>query len=683
MHDPADGLLPYNHPEIAKAEKAFCRDTKQAKALSGPPGGMDMTVNWIKDARTRRVAWIAAIVAALPQLFFPALLPKDYPAVYPILLAVVLGAFAWLVFTLRFEIRSWWGVLIQQLLVGGAAGFIIHLPMYARSYAAAMAVVYTACIGAALGLIFFAVIGSGKWFGALWLVLCWLYGIINYEVFEFTGNMISFSQILSVRTGMNVVAGYHFALGPYIISATILFALSLFALLRMRESSMGRLRVRAAALVCAAVAAALPVHGYRTLRPRTWKSNAMYRGIGIPLELLLEYRSYRIDPPEGYSAEAASKLAGYAAPAGESTETDVRPNVIAIMFEAFSDIGVLGDFETDVDPLAYTRSLAGESIHGQYLASTLAGGTSRTEWEFLTGNSMYYMPADSIPFRQYIDREQNSLVRAFKSAGYHTIGMHCFDGSGWDRYKVYPLMGFDDVYFEKDLEWDGRVRKYVSDVAFVHQVEQLFEARDASQPLFLFGVSMQNHGGYTEADFEPMVHILGMDIDRSQEEQYLSLVKMTDDAVRDLIEYFRQVEEPLEIVIFGDHQPGLTADFYSALGVDQIGYKYLVPYVIWKNYDGTAEETALTSANFLSARTLRESGVPQPAYFRYLDALSETIPAICGHGFQYDGAFYPRESEVDDRSAAALNEYGIYAYANLFDPDADAALYNGTPAGQD
>ena len=636
-----------------------------------------MTVKWIRDAGTRRAAWIAAVIAALPQLFFPAFLPKGYPMVYPILLAVVLGAFAWLVFTLRFEIRSWWGALIQQLLVGGAAGFIIHLPMYARSYAAAMAVVYTACIGAALGLAFFALLGSGKWFGALWLFACWVYGIVNYEVFEFTGNMISFSQILSVKTGVNVMASYRFAMGPYILSSTILFALSLAALLRMRETAMGRLRVRAGALACAAAVAVLPVWGYRTLKPRTWKSNAMYRGIGIPLELLLEYRSYRIDPPEGYSAEAAAKLADYAAPEGEAAEDGVRPNVIAIMFEAFSDIGVLGEFETDVDPLAYTRSLADESIHGQYLASTLAGGTSRTEWEFLTGNSMYYVPADSIPFRQYIDREQNSLVRALKGAGYHTIGMHCFDGTGWNRDRVYPLMGFDDIYFEEDLEWDGRVRKYVSDLAFVHQVERLYEARDASKPLFLFGVSMQNHGGYTEAGFEPLVHIRGLDVDCSQEEQYLSLVKLTDDAVRDLIEYFRQVEEPVEIVFFGDHQPGLTADFYNALGVDQVGYKYIVPYVIWKNYDDTPEETPLTSANYLAARTLREAGAPRPAYFRYLDALSETIPAICGHGYQYDGAFYPRETEVDARSAAALNEYGIYEYANLFDPDADAALYSG------
>jgi len=50
-----------------------------------------MTVKWIRDAGTRRAAWIAAVIAALPQMFFPAFLPKGYPMVYPILLAVRIG----------------------------------------------------------------------------------------------------------------------------------------------------------------------------------------------------------------------------------------------------------------------------------------------------------------------------------------------------------------------------------------------------------------------------------------------------------------------------------------------------------------------------------------------------------------------------------------------------------------
>lgn len=38
-------------------------------------------------------------------------------------------------------------------------------------------------------------------------------------------------------------------------------------------------------------------------------------------------------------------------------------------------------------------------------------------------------------------------------------------------------------------------------------------------------------------------------------DQYLSLIKKSDTALQELIEYYSQVDEPTIICIFGDHQP--------------------------------------------------------------------------------------------------------------------------------
>lgn len=636
-----------------------------------------MNIRLVEKGGPRRLAVIAAIIAALPQLFFPLMLPADYPTGYTLLLAAVLGAFALLVFLLRIEVNAWWGMLIEQALIAGIAACVIHLPMFERSYADPMALVNTACIFLALQLLCFVVVGSCKVVGAVMLTASLIYGVINYEVFMFTENMISFSQILSVRTGMNVVASYPFIFGPFLISTAILYGCAMIALMRIKNVRLGRLHIRAAALAGAAVAAILPLQGYRTMKVTSWKSQAMYSGIGIPLELMLEYKAYNVEVPEGYSPETVAKLATYSG--GDEAEAGERPHVIAIMLEAFSDLSVLGDFETDADPLAFTRSLDGESIHGYFLASTFAGGTSRTEWEFLTGNSMFFLSGDCVPFKQYIKDDQNSIVRVFKNAGYHTIGMHCFKGNGWDRARVYPLMGFDETYFEDDLQWDGRVRSFISDSAFVHQVIDLYEANDTGKPLFLFGVTMQNHGDYRDEDFESDVHVLGLEADCAMEDEYLSLVKKSDDALKELIDYFRGVDEPVEIVFFGDHQPRMSGDFYREIGLEQMGQKYIVPYVIWKNHGGMAEETGLTSANYLTVRTAREAGVTMPAYYRFLESLSGEVPAICGLGYQYRGEIYDRETVADEAVAALLNEYGCYQYANMFDDTVDPALYQGAP----
>ena len=635
-----------------------------------------MKISLVERGRPRRLAWLIALAAALPQLFFPLVLPAHYPAIYPVLLAVVLGAFAWLVFALRIEVNRWWGMLAEQLCVAGVAAVLIHMPMYQVSYASLMALVNTAAIFLVLQLALFAIVGNGKVFGAILFTVCLVYGIVNYEVFMFTGNMISIGEILSVRTGMNVMGNYHFIPGPFIISAVILYACAMAALLRIKNTGLGRLKVRAAALLCAAVAALLPIRGYRTMKLKTWKSDALYKGIGIPLELLLELRDARISAPEGYSPSATEQLLASCAQ-NEAAAAGERSNVIVIMLEAFSDLSVLGDFDVSEDPLAYTRSLADESIHGSYLASTFAGGTSRTEWEFLTGNSMYWMPKASIPFKQYVSGAQNSIVRVFKNAGYHTIGMHCFDGNGWDRYKVYPLMGFDDIYFEDDLQWDGRVRKYISDSAFVHQVISLFEQNDTGKPLFLFGVTMQNHGNYEYPDFQADVHVQGLRAQCAVEDQYLSLMKRSDEAVRELIEYFRGVDEPVEIVLFGDHQPKMSDEFYQEIGVDEIGKKYVVPWLIWRNHGAASEAVELTSANYLTWRATRESGVGMPAYYAFLERLCETVPAICALGYQYEGGFYGRGEMADGKVEALLNEYACCQYANLFDDSVDPALFQG------
>ncbi|MEI3280165.1 MAG: sulfatase-like hydrolase/transferase [Eubacterium ramulus] len=47
--------------------------------------------------------------------------------------------------------------------------------------------------------------------------------------------------------------------------------------------------------------------------------------------------------------------------------------------------------------------------------------------------------------------------------------------------------------------------------------------------------------------------------------RYLSLVKRSDDAFRELTEYFSQVTEPTIICMFGDHLPSIEDEFYEEL----------------------------------------------------------------------------------------------------------------------
>ena len=80
----------------------------------------------------------------------------------------------------------------------------------------------------------------------------------------------------------------------------------------------------------------------------------------------------------------------------------------------------------------------------------------------------------------------------------------------------------------------------------------------------MFNVTMQNHSGYqyTYSNFDQEIYLTGaMEGKYPKVDQYLSLIKKSDTALQELIEYYSQVDEPTIICIFGDHQPSVESAF--------------------------------------------------------------------------------------------------------------------------
>ena len=116
---------------------------------------------------------------------------------------------------------------------------------------------------------------------------------------------------------------------------------------------------------------------------------------------------------------------------------------------------------------------------------------------------------------------------------------------------------------------------------------------------------------------------------------YLSLVKLSDAALEQLITYFSGVEEKTVVVFFGDHQPSDTVAapilkkngmVWNQLDEEETKLRYQVPYVIWANYDIEEETDADTSVNYLAAEVLKRAGVPTSAYQNFLLELEEKYP---------------------------------------------------------
>lgn len=376
-----------------------------------------------------------------------------------------------------------------------------------------------------------------------------------------------------------------------------------------------------------------------------------------------------------------------------ATKTPVRPNVIAIMCESFADLQAVGDFATNMPVTPFIDSMATDVIKGTAYVSTYGGGTANSEFEFLTGNSMAFLPTGSIPYQQFIDQKTGSLAWTLKEFGYQTIAVHPFDASGWNRPSVYENLGFDQFLSFTDFTDPLMMRSYVSDEASYDKLIELYEAKPEGQPIFLFNVTMQNHGGYVPKNdnFEAEITLSGFDVSYPETEEYLSLAHASDEALSGLVSYFAAQEEPTVIVFFGDHLPKLKDAFYSdilgkdlaSLSSEEMLAMYQTPFLVWANYDIPETNIEKMSLNYLSTLVLEMTGLPLPDYNVFLSDLFGSYPVVNSMAvISSEGTVYSNTDAV--RDPELLKRYAMLSYNNLFDKNGrDATIFDSTcPSAQ-
>ena len=200
-----------------------------------------------------------------------------------------------------------------------------------------------------------------------------------------------------------------------------------------------------------------------------------------------------VKKPAGYSETVLEQAAqAYAGRSGA-----VQPNIIMIMNESFADLKSIGDFETNEDYMPFIHSLAEaeNTISGDLLVSTFGGGTATTEFEVLTGDTMAFLPFGCSPYQMYVKSETPGAGIRPRDAGLPDGFPPLYLATSRNRQQVYERLGFDRQLYETDFSDDAaRLRGYISDSADYRKIIELYEAKPAGEPLFVFNVTMQNHG---------------------------------------------------------------------------------------------------------------------------------------------------------------------------------------------
>ena len=494
----------------------------------------------------------------------------------------------------------------------------------------------------------------------------------NYYKLYFRDDPVIASDLLILQEAGKMTGQYNLFLGPKVVLALLLAALCAAAALFARARPGKRLRLGLAGGALAAALVLIPVYSsdgiydgidnYKHLD--RWSSTQQYVSRGLLYPFLHSIKDMIPDPPEGYSEqEAARLLAQYE---DEAIPKDKQVNIIGVMLEAFCDFSVYDQIELQKDVYARYHALEEESFTGNLVTNIFAGGTVDTERAFLTG-----MGPKDINYRA----NTSSYVWYLKDQGYQTFGGQPCNNWFYNRQNINRYLGFDEYRFAEDYYGPMYgASPTLNDYLFLTDLANTVAERlKADAPLFSFSVTYQGHGPYaSDASWwnEVDSYIGNKDLPEDQRTilaNYLGSVENTQMHLVDLVDSLRRSEEPVVLLLFGDHKPwlGNGNSVYDALDVDLSRtdaasfYNYWsTRYLIWAN-DAAKEAVGHdmvgtgpdVSPCFLMNVLFEQLGWEGDAYMQAADACRREVPVVHSYGiyFTADGAMKTDDALTDEQ----------------------------------
>lgn len=523
---------------------------------------------------------------------------------------------------------------------------------------------------------------------SIWLV----FSLADYFVMQFRGTPFLPWDILAISTAVKVVSGYQFHLTFPLFAAILVYLLLIANCLTLQEyptkkhlrfkSLRWRIPTGIGSVLLFITLALSPLLTAMGCYSDPWQLESSRSNNSALLNFTLNLPYISIKKPKDYSPQAVREIILQAEQSYQknsvSTNKIIQPkNIIVIMNEALSDLRIIHDFDTTKEYLLFFNSLTENTIRGNSYVSIFGGRTCNSEFEAITGNTLAFLPQGSVAFLQYVNQNINSFAKQLDH--FTSYGLHPLDANSWKRSTVYPMMGFD-AFLGIDEYWDldeGEIletsRNLVTDQANYNKLIEIYKQKESNSNLLIYNITIQNHSGYSDTNYSNTVRLKNMQEDYPHTEQYLSLLRDSDEAFESLINYFSEQEEPTLILMFGDHQPKIEDEFYEELfgkpleelTLEEKQKRYITPYILWANYD-IPENTMDLSINFLPVLLMETAHFELTGYQKFLKQFYQEIPVINSNGYIDKNGNHHTFDEKNEYTQL-INQYQMIQYNNLFD----------------
>lgn len=339
----------------------------------------------------------------------------------------------------------------------------------------------------------------------------------------------------------------------------------------------------------------------------------------------LRYRTPRVVGDSRLFLERAARV-----PVRASSGSARPPDIVAWLQESATDPRILDVSGVSMPTLSMHEPDARTLESGWLRVPTWGGSTWLSEFALLTGlthkdfgaagQAVYYTVTSHLRF---------SLPRLLKRYGYRCIVLYPVEKTFYNAESAYKDLGFDEILTPRDFpEWGNKslITSIVEDQDLFCYALQIL-SRWETQPVFLFMLSMSQHGPYN-ASHEPAFGLDRSSLDRATVGRLSDWLSRMQKLSLDAMEFDQALQatgRDLLFSYFGDHQPNFESDVPLKTPLEEP--RFLTRFSIKRSAPALERSPEqVLDASFLGSLLLEHAGIPRDEFF----AANGAMRQLCG-----------------------------------------------------
>ncbi len=495
-----------------------------------------------------------------------------------------------------------------------------------------------------------------------WLVI----GIANGVILTQRMTPFTVKDLSILEDGITIVTNYMSTFQIVMIAAGAVIAIGLLVLLFIKgpkkKGEVKRKRNIIGVVLVIAMTFAVTTGMIRTEKVETFFGNLAYayRDYGVVYCFVNTWLNTGISKPSGYDEEMMlsifneEELGDDNAMLLESKDVDEQyPNILFLQLESFIDPSHITSIELSEDACPNFRQLLADYPSGKLTVPACGAGTANVEFEVMSGLSVKFFGPGEYPYKSVLtEQTMETLGYDLKSLGYSTHAIHNHRAVFYNRNSVFANMGMDtftSIEYMNDVE--KTPKNWAKDNVLVGCITDALESTESRD--MIYTISVQGHGKYpTEQVIEdPEITVTSAPSEslKWRYEYYVNQVYEMDQFIGDLTERLSEYDEPVVLVMYGDHIPAIDITESDL----EDGDLYGTEYVIWSNFglDGNDEDMYT---------------------YQLASHLMEMLDMQVGTVFTYQQNHKNSETYLDDLKAIGYDilygDYYLYGGENPFEP---------------